>query len=98
MQVDDGVQVINNNDNNIKLLAPNENSIAEQFQNMLEWRNEAIKKIKKAILSENEYDKFANAIFAVEEKWATYLRQNDKEWHYSDIRANWVRIKVEITN
>jgi len=63
----------------------------ELTQNMLEWKNEANpKKIKKEQTFNCDYEKISTSIVNIEDKISDYLRQNDKEWDFSDIRANFV--------
>ena len=89
MDIDDIVLNTTNFANNY-IKTPNEIK-TELTQNMLEWKNEANqKKIKKEQTFNCDYEKISNIIVGIEEKISEYLRQNDKEWDFSDIRANFV--------
>ena len=65
---------------------------SEHIQSMLEWKNELNpKKLhKKDISNLYDFEKVSSFLLDVEEKITEYLKQNDKEWNFSDIRANWV--------
>lgn len=87
---------INSNGTNTNNNLPNQtnistNNMPELIQNMLEWKNEAHKKkVKNVYHGETDFDKISNQLIAIEDKVSEYLKINDKEWEFSDIRANWV--------
>ena len=64
----------------------------EHIQNMLEWKNEFnFKKNKQQNQGNNiNFEYVSTYILNIEEKITEYLKQNDKEWEFPDIRANFV--------
>jgi hypothetical protein len=65
------------------------NQDAEALQSILEWRNHANKKLRKDHKI-NENEQIIEVLMNIEEKITDYLKQNDKEWEFIDMRQNWV--------